>query len=300
MSASRIVLLTAAALAVLSWLLLLRAQKKTVDAPLPDIRTSEAPSSTPAVESHRSYTADVLSDVTNIAPGKARTFTYRIRSDREEVLKDFAIAHEKLMHLILVRKDLQHFQHLHPTFDVATGAFTADVTFPTDGPYRLFPDFTPAEGNPQKLPVTVTADVDVGNLQRYAPEAVAADAETGKTVGAYTITMEVPQPPRALSPLTYRLRVEKDGRPVTDFEPYLGAFGHSVILKSDTLDFIHAHAEESEGKRGPEVAFSTTLPTPGLYKIFAQFQHDGRVVTTGYTLAVGPPSGADTGGHVQH
>ena len=112
----------------------------------------------------------MTSDTTNVQPKLPTTLTYKIKNDRDEILKNYGIAHEKIMHLIVVRKDLLQFQHAHPEFDSLTGEFTVQLTFPTDGPYRIFPDFTPGDDNPQKLPVTVYEDIDIGHIQLSKPE----------------------------------------------------------------------------------------------------------------------------------
>lgn len=241
----------------------------------------------PVAQSHRGYTLQVVSGISNLKPGQETEITYKIINDKGEVLKNFETVHEKIMHFILVRKDLQQFQHLHPTFNQATGAFTVAVTFPTDGPYRLFPDFTPAKEaeNPMRLPVTLTQDIQVGSLANYKPEPVIADAVAEKNIGDYRISFAKPNPLVAQSEVSYTLAVKKNGQPVTNLEAYLGALGHSVILKEGTLDFIHGHAEAGKTK-GPDITFSTAFSEAGLYRTFTQFQHEGKVQTFEYTLSV--------------
>jgi hypothetical protein len=104
--------------------------------------------------------------------------------------------------------------------------------------------------------------------------------------------------------------VNKNGQPVTNLENYLGALGHSVILKANTLDFIHTHAldgsvgqmpvmpgmdhsmeamsnDMSMGEEnGPQIKFATTFPSSGIYKVFTQFQHQGKVITSDYVVLV--------------
>lgn len=258
----------------------------------------------PIAQSHRSYDIQVTSDISSLKPGQAAKITYKIINDKKEVVKDFIVAHEKLMHFILVRKDLQGFQHLHPDFNQQTGEFSVSVTFPTDGPYRLFPDFTPASENPQKLPVTVTYDVSVGDQSKYKPVAATLDTKTSKAVGTYTVDYSFPDTLRSQTTTDYSLTVSLPNE-LVQLEPYLGAMGHGVILKADTLDFIHTHAggmdmegmdmegmdmtaAEHGGHQGePDtIDFSTTFPEPGTYKIFTQFQHKGKVITTDYVVKV--------------
>ncbi len=266
----------------------------------PNISMEGNMSDTP-IQSHRSYDVQITSDTSNIKPGQVTKITYQIVNERKEVLKDFTVAHEKLMHFILVRKDLQQFQHLHPDFNQQTGEFSVNVTFPTDGPYRLFPDFTPTPENPMKLPVTVSYDVGVGDQSKYKPQAVAADTGIVKKADIYSIDYYFPESPiKAQTQIDYSLSVGKPDELVT-LEPYLGAMGHGVIIKEGSLDFIHTHAggmdtTSMEGMTSAEHAghqgepgtmeFSTTFPEPGIYKIFTQFQVKGKVVTTDYILKI--------------
>jgi hypothetical protein len=255
----------------------------------------------PVAKSHRGYDVQVTSDTSNIRPGQATKINYKIVNDKKEVVKDFTVAHEKLMHFILVRKDLQNFQHLHPDFNQQTGEFSVNVTFPTDGPYRLFPDFTPTPENPQKLPVTVSVDVNVGDQTKYKPLSPIVDTATSKTSEGLTIDYFFGSTPRAGAQLDYGLTISDPNIDAqVQLESYLGAMGHGVIIKESTLDFIHTHAEgmmmegmdmssaEHAGHVGePDtIDFSTTFPEPGTYKIFTQFQHKGKVFTTDYVIKV--------------
>ena len=78
--------------------------------------------------------------------------------------------------------------------------------------------------------------------------------------------------------------LSRDGRPLDGVEPYLGADGHLVALREGNLAFLHVHPEES-GTPGT-IRFAATLPSPGRYRLFLQFRHDGRVRTVAHTLEV--------------
>src|SRR5581483_748591 len=252
----------------------------------------------PVAQGQRSYEPEVTSDTTNVKPNRPIKFSYKIKNDIGEVFKDFEVAHEKIMHFLLVRKDLQNFQHLHPDFNQATGEFTVDITFPTEGPYRLFPDFTPGVDNPQKLPVTVYHDIDVEDMSKYKAQAATPDTQPKKSFGEYQVAYALPINLTKQQEVTYVLTIERNGKAVTDLQQYLGAMGHSVILKEGTLDFIHTHAGEigtsgmehgsmgTNSATGPNINFTTTFPESGVYKIFTQFQHQGKVNTVDYTIKV--------------
>ena len=256
------------------------------------------------VQSHRSYKIELISDTANIKPDQKIIIKYKIKNDKGEILKNYETVHEKIMHFIIVRKDLQYFQHLHPDFNKSVGEFSVEITFPQDGQYRLFPDFTPGQDNPQKLPVTVYHDVDVGNSSKYYAQSVVPDREQVKTYGDYEITTTFPKDAKKQTEIMYSLNIAKNGKSVTNLENYLGALGHSVILKEGTLDFIHTHALGLKGNtqrghgvksehgstgdiaRGPKVSFATTFPQAGIYKIFTQFQHEGKVQIADYVIEV--------------
>lgn len=267
--------------------------------------TMEKKNGKPVAQSQRSYEVEMTSQPTSIEPKKPVTLRFKIKNDKGEILKDFAIAHEKIMHFITVRKDLAYFLHEHPTYNKETGEFTVDVIFPADGSYRLFPDFTPGVENPEKLPVTVSHDVEVGDSSKYYAQNVVPYTENKKKYDLYQITFGVPKDVKAQQEFTYTISVAKNGQPVTNLENYLGALGHSVILKEGSLDFIHTHAlssdvqdnaaqghsmnamqKETTTASGPDIKFATTFPTPGVYKIFTQFQHEGKVQTVDYIVKV--------------
>lgn len=253
------------------------------------------------IQSHRSYQVELLSSAENVVPRKPTKIAFQIKDDQGSIVKDFKIEHEKLLHFITVRKDLQNFQHVHPLFDQMTGQFTIDMTFPEDGHYRLFADFTAesaqigVDGMP--LGVTVYRDITVGDMGEYSPQIISADSNTQEMFDNYTVDFKFPSEIKSQTETNYTLEVSKNGQPVTNLEHYLGALGHSILLKEGALDFIHAHAGEASGaamqhgaksnsKNGPEITFSTFVPELGNYKIFTQFQHEGKVITTDYTIQV--------------
>ena len=77
-------------------------------------------------------------------------------------------------------------------------------------------------------------------------------------------------------------------------EPYLGAAGHLVAIRTGDLAFLHVHPQpRNEG--GTDITFVAEFPSAGTYRLFVDFAHDGDVHTAAFTVEV--PSGADPGGH---
>jgi hypothetical protein len=263
-------------------------------------------SDTMPIQSHRSYCIKSNASEMTYAPNSSARFAFSIVDDQGNTLKDFAITHTKPMHVIVVRKDLENFQHVHPEFDSNTGVFTiSDLTLPTDGQYRVFADFAPQGGqmDPHGMPlvVTISQDIAVGNVANSRPQPL-GNNERVKSFAGYQVTLSTsPQNLVAGEESTFTYTLTQGGAPVTDLEEYLGALGHSVILREDTLDFIHAHPIETSTNQNGKVAFLVTLPAEGKYKAFTQFQKDGGVFTADYVVsAADGPSAPGLPGEMDH
>lgn len=188
--------------------------------------------------------------------------------------------HEKPLHLIVVRRDMIGFQHVHPTLDRA-GTWSVPVDL-SPGDYRVFADFVPAGGGV----MTLGADIQVAGL--YEPQPLPPPTTTA-TADGYTVSLSGSPTAGESSPLT--LSVSRDGWPVTDLQPYLGAYGHLVVLRASDMAYLHVHpiGEPGDGstRAGPEIGFHTTFPSPGDYRLFFDFSHGDVVRTAEFTVSVG-------------
>lgn len=114
--------------------------------------------------------------------------------------------------------------------------------------------------------------------------------------------------PGQASDLTFS--ITKNGEPVTDLEPYLAAYGHLVALRVGDLGYLHVHpeGEPGDGKTaaGPEIAFMAAAPSPGHYRLFLDFQHEGVVRTAEFTMHASATAqhasqpGHQAAGHEEH
>jgi len=199
---------------------------------------------------------------------------FRIVGPDGEAVRRFAIEHERRMHLILVRRDLTGYQHLHPRMD-ASGRWSVRTTLPEGGVYRVYADFR-AGGTSR----TLATDLHVGG--EYRPRALPAQTHDDATAG-YTATLEAHDARGgATAEVTYA--IARGGAPVTDLQPYLGADGHLVALREGDLAFLHVHPEE--GAEPGQIRFAAEFPSAGRYRLFLQFRHDGRVRTVAHTVEV--------------
>ncbi|MBM0274639.1 hypothetical protein [Micromonospora tarensis] len=224
--------------------------------------------------SERGYTLEPVD-----AP--AGEFAFRIAGPDGRPVTRYDVAHDRKMHLIVARRDLSGFRHVHPEL-APDGTWRVDTPLAGPGQWRAFADFTPTGGEPLTLGVDVVVPGELTEAPLPAPS-------TSTTVDGYTVTLTgAPQPGRT-SPLT--LTVSRDGRPVTDLEPYLGAYGHLVALRRGDLAYLHVHPDGTPGdgrtQPGPAVTFLADVPSTGSYRLYLDFQHGGRVHTAEFTVVAG-------------
>lgn len=192
------------------------------------------------------------------------------------------IVHEKPAHIFIVNQDLSDFQHVHPEA-MRPGLMRIPVQFNAPGPYRLFLQFT----TPQHGEVTLNKPFQLGNGITSAAKPMFPDDHLPKMVEGYQF--RVSGLPTRQQPMSmFHVEVLKNGMPVGNIQPYLGAGAHGVIISQDGQSFIHTHpmAEPRNGFYQSPIMFHTNIPQPGLYKMWVQTQIDGRVRTVDWTFRV--------------
>jgi len=228
---------------------------------------------------------------------------FRILGPDGKPVTRYSVEHGKDLHLIVVRRDLTDFQHVHPQLDEA-GTWRVPLDLADPGVYRVFADFTPAD---RTEGLTLGGDLSVAG--DYQPQPLPAASRTAEVDG-YTVTLDGDLIPGQESELT--LSVSRDGKPVTDLQPYLEAYGHLVALRDRDLAYLHVHPagspDDGTTKPGPGITFYATAPSAGDYRLFLDFQHNGVVRTAEFTVptgpavanapaAPGPPAATDGHGH---
>lgn len=202
-------------------------------------------------------------------PNTKFRFDFRILDKDGRAVRSYDLEHTKRMHLIVVRRDLTGFQHLHPILR-ADGTWTTPLTLPEAGTYRVFADFS-VDGKPTTLADDLQVDGAVRSHELPAPSKV-ADTD-GFRVRLIDGTVRAGDE----SPLTFD--VTRNGRPVS-LQDYLGAKGHLVALREGDLAFLHVHPDANS------LRFQADFLAGASYRLFLQFKVAGRVHTAQFTLEV--------------
>ncbi|MBY0451245.1 MAG: hypothetical protein K2X01_11535 [Cyanobacteria bacterium] len=219
----------------------------------------------------------------SLQPGKPVTLTFDITEKKTGIpIQNLQVAHEKLAHLVIVSQDLKAFQHLHPAIG-DPGHMIVENTFPKAGQYLLFLQFQTAKAGEQTLRQTLQIGQAKSSSARLVP-----DADQAKTVDGYIFKLSN-YPTKANVASMPTVSIERDGRPVEQIQSFLGAGGHAVIISQDTQSFLHVHPMTKpvgDNLYRSPIAFHTLIPEPGLYKLWTQFQINGKVQTADFTFQV--------------
>jgi hypothetical protein len=214
---------------------------------------------------------------TTFAGGRKQQLSFRIAGASGAPVTTFAVVHDKLLHLIVVRRDLTGYQHLHPTM-APDGTWSIDLTLAQPGIYRMIADFTAVVGG-QQIAATLGSDLTVAGS--YAPAPLPAPVRTAHTAGLDVVYQGTPDT-RSVQPILMSV-TGPDGKPAA-LQPYLGAFGHLVMIRQGDLGYVHIHPEPQ--LVGGKVKFWLTAPSRGTYRMFFDFQVAGQVHDAAWTVTI--------------
>jgi DMSO/TMAO reductase YedYZ heme-binding membrane subunit len=228
------------------------------------------------VRSDNKYELQLSIPSTAIIPGKKYKMTIKVVDGATgKQVKDFQIVHDKLLHLVVLKSDLTSYQHLHPTREW-NGSYTQEISFPSTGVYNFFAEFQPSGGESslarssfvtsggREMPASITTSPLTQNFGEYQVQLLTRELPVGRTV-----------------PIVFRILDAKTGKPISDLEPYLSSFGHLVVVNEDSSSYLHVHpsaeVRDERERGGPEVEFLTQFDKPGKYKLYLQFQRNGKI-----------------------
>ncbi|MEK7647675.1 MAG: hypothetical protein AAB384_01400 [Patescibacteria group bacterium] len=223
-----------------------------------------------------------LQNADGLKPGEVTLAFKLYGADAHEFgLADLKVVHEKRMHLILLRDDMTGFQHVHPEYN--DGQWTVKTTIANQGAYQMYVDIEPVE----ESPITLRVPLTIGGTTQQ-PQFPSVSANMSATVSGIQATLQTASELKTKEHANLIFSLTQNGKLITQIDPYLGAFGHVVVLRhGDPDDFIHGHPITETKPIDGKVVFESEFPTKGTYTIFAQFSINGQVKTFPITVSVG-------------
>jgi len=258
----------------------------------------------------RDYQLDFRTVPALVKPGQKTTLRFRIlHPGTGEQIRKFEVVHERQYHLFVISQDMEYFQHIHPE-EMPDGTWTIDVTLPKAGYYKVLSDFMPTGGASQFIARPLVTSGYAGDLAADSAHLI-PDTVPMKTVDDITATVDYD--PATFQTglyghLNFHLTDKNTGRPVTDLQTYLGAFGHTLIMSEDMVEYVHSHpldilakpdddggppvflippgADLEKLRGGPDVTFEGLMPKPGRYRAWTQFRRHDKIYTFAFTFEV--------------
>ena len=260
----------------------------------------------------RDYGLELTTEPAVVQAGTVARWRFRVfHPGTGEPIVKFETVHERQFHLFVISQDMTHFQHIHPVLQ-ADGTWVIDVTLPKPGYYKVLSDFLPAGGASQFIARPLVTAGYTGDLAGDSAR-LALEASGRQTVDDLTATVSYDPAPFAAGlygHLKFSLTDSATGRPVTDLQTYLGAFGHTLIMSEDLNEYVHSHsldivpgsddeempqfvippgADLETLRGGPSVVFDGLMPKPGRYRAWTQFQRHDKIHTFVTTFDVSGP-----------
>lgn len=234
----------------------------------------------------KDYAVELLTSPETVTPNTPLTLTFIVTDKRTGKRVDkFRIVQEKLMHVIVLSKNLSYYDHIHPEY-MGNGEFTVTTSLPKDDEYRLYVEYSPPDFfenvtivplKTKTIPNENTANLSVNGFDK-------------QYVQRYRVMLSPGGPFRRNETVdfTYTISDLTTGKPIDTLEPYLGAFGHLAMVSEDGLTYVHVHPIDipalGQKTGGPVIRFNTYFPKTGKYKLFAQFQHEGTLFVTDFVV----------------
>jgi hypothetical protein len=218
------------------------------------------------------------------------------------------IQHDKKIHLIVVSKDLSYFDHIHPqrqadgSYEIkvlkkgkkySKARFQNETHFDKGGEYVLFADYLPTGASHQVERIELNVAGTPYRAQQFTKEKLVASTD------GYEVILEPKDGKLSSGSLSHIAAIfKKDGKEISaeEFENYLSAKAHVVVISEDTKDYLHVHPDVSKGR----LDLHTTFKKPGIFRGWLQFQTNGQVHTADFVLNVVQGANTEAAEHEHH
>ncbi|MGW2547770.1 hypothetical protein ACWC5I_44605 [Kitasatospora sp. NPDC001574] len=220
--------------------------------------------------------------LTELPAGRAVAYAFTLTGPDGRTVTEFVEHQTRKLHFYAIRSDLTGFQHLHPVM-APDGTWTADLAALGPGGWRMYASFLPDARSRRGSEIVLSRTVTVPG--EAVPVRLPAPAGT-TTVDGYTVALRS-EPTAGAHRLT--ATVSRDGRPVDALQPYLGSYAHLTAFHEGDRALAHLHpTDRVDGDHGgPDLTFYAMFGRPGNWRVFLQFQTEGRLHTAELTLGVG-------------
>lgn len=188
------------------------------------------------------------------------------------------------MQMVVVSNDLRFFDLVQASYKNNQN-IEVKPKFPAPGEYTVFSDYNPSGEKEQVSVEKVSIPGEVPfptELESYSKTKTFADTK---------IDLNLSQPNIKAGKkvtLKFDLKQASNNKPIKDLKPYLGQKANLVVIKSSSSLGETDYIDTETIKKSPnnQVHFTTKFPQPGTYKLWLQFNRDGKVKTADFWVTV--------------
>ncbi|MEM6403309.1 MAG: hypothetical protein AAF757_24285 [Cyanobacteria bacterium P01_D01_bin.116] len=190
----------------------------------------------------------------------------------------------KQIQMVVVSNDLRFFDLVQTSYKNNQN-IEAKPKFPAPGEYTVFSDYNPLGEKEQVSVEKVSVPGEVP-----FPTELESFSKT-KTFSDTKIDLNLSQPNIKAGKkvtLKFDLKQASNNKPIKDLKPYLGQKANLVVIKSSSslgeTDYIDTETIKKSPKN--QLHFTTKFPQPGTYKLWLQFNRNGKVKTADFWVTV--------------
>ncbi len=188
------------------------------------------------------------------------------------------------MQMVVVSNDLRFFDLVQASYKNNQN-IEVKPKFPAPGEYTVFSDYNPSGEKEQVSVEKVSIPGEVPfptELESYSKTKTFADTK---------IDLNLSQPNIKAGKkvtLKFDLKQVSNNKPIKDLKPYLGQKANLVVIKSSSSLGETDYIDTETIKKSPnnQVHFTTKFPQPGTYKLWLQFNRNGKVKTADFWVTV--------------
>jgi hypothetical protein len=193
-------------------------------------------------------------------------------------------AKSKQMQMVVVSNDLRFFDLVQASYKNNQN-IKVKPKFPAPGEYTVFSDYNPSGEKEQVSVEKVSIPGEIPfptELESYSKTKTLDDTKIDLNLSESNIKAG------KKVTLKFDLKQASNNKPIKDLKPYLGQKANLVVIKSSPslaeTDYIDT--ETIKKSTSNQVHFTAKFPQPGTYKLWLQFNRNGKVKTTDFWVTV--------------
>ncbi len=209
-------------------------------------------------------------------PSKGKLRLTDARTGLPVTYDELAVTHARKLHLYITDQSLKEYHHIHPHPTNEPGVLTFSFTPRTSNQYNAWADFTlMKDGSNHRVKIEIPSAV-----RRNIPAVIRARTQAEQD--GLVFNWKSSAPLQKDTPAIVEVHVtDRQGNPVTDLEPVMGAFAHLAGFSADGKHFIHTHplGMEPTGpdeRGGPRLRFQVEPDYAGPTQFYLQICRNGR------------------------